>query len=276
MESEVSNPRIDIPTLIAISIIAWVLTVSLHEIIGHAIPAALMGLLVRVVTTTNADIPSSQISADMWRSGTWRIIPAGGTIVNLMTGAISCLLLHFLKRMSKALQYFLWLFATFSFTVVIMNLVTATAIGSGDWIDFTQELVLRKLYIGIIIGIGILIAMPCYALPLREFMPDLKGNRLSLLKVTAIPVLALTIIQILSVFRSPYSRQSQDVTHLIYPIFVLLHFIIWVTLVNLVPVPRSSKGIEVISLGRSYFWIVFGIIAGFVFVLILGKGLGPI
>jgi len=276
MEEKKSIPKIDIPTLVAISIVAWALAVTLHEVVGHALPAVLMGLKVKLVTTTANDIPSDQITIDFWRSGLWRIISAGGTLVNFLTGAIALLLLHFRKPISKALQYFLWLFATFSFIIVIMYLVSATAIGAGDWIQFVQDLDPRNLYIAIIIGTGILLAIAGYALPLREWMPNLKGNRLALLKITSIPVLALTITQILSALRSPFQNEVGGQNPLVISVFVCIHCVIWAILVNLIPIPRSSKGIESIGLGRSPFWLVAGIVFFLFFVLILGAGLGPL
>jgi len=136
MENEKRNLKIDIPTLVAISIVAWVLVVSLHEIVGHGVTSVLMGLDVKLATSTGVNIPSDQVSYDLWGSAKARTLLAGGTVVNFLSGGIALLLLHFRKPISKAFQYFLWLFATFSFVIVIMYLVTATAIGSGDWIGF--------------------------------------------------------------------------------------------------------------------------------------------
>jgi hypothetical protein len=276
MENEGKNLKIDIPTLMAISIVAWVLVVSLHEIVGHAGSAVLMGLDVRLATSTGVDIPSDQVSYDLWSSAKARTLLAGGTVVNLITGAIALLLLHFRKAISKAWQYFLWLFATFSFIIVIMYLITTTAIGAGDWIVFVQGLNPRNLYVDIIIGTGILLAIPGYALPLWEWMPNLKGNRLTLLKITFVPVLALTITQILSTLRSPYLNEKGGQNPLLASVFVCIHCVIWAILVNLIPVPRSSRGIEGIGLGRSPFWLVTGIVFFLIFVVILGSGIGPL
>ncbi len=275
MENSGRNLKIDIPTLVAISIVAWVLVVSLHEVAGHALTAVLMGLDVRLATSTGVDIPSDQVSYDLWGSSKARTLLAGGTVVNFLTGGIALLLLHFRKPISKAFQYLLWLFATFSFVIVIMYLVTTTAIGAGDWINFVQSLNPRNLYIAIIIGTGILLALPCYALPLKEWLPDLKGNRLTLLKITFIPVLALTITQIFSTLRSPYRNELGGQNPLVASVFVCIHLVIWAILVNLIPIPRSSKGIENISLVRSPFWLVTGIVFFLFFVIILGAGIGP-
>jgi hypothetical protein len=276
MENNGRNLKIDIPTLVAISIVAWVLVVSLHEIVGHAGSAVLMGLDVRLATSTGVDIPSDQVSYDLWSSAKARTLLAGGTVVNLITGSIALLLLHFRKPISKAWQYFLWLFATFSFIIVIMYLITTTAIGAGDWIVFVQGLNPRNLYVDIIIGTGILFAIPGYALPLWEWMPNLKGNRLTLLKITFVPVLALTISQIFSTLRSPYLNEKGGQNPLLASVFVCIHVLIWAILVNLIPVPRSSKGIEGISLGRSPIWLVAGMVFFLLFVLILGTGIGPL
>ena len=272
MEKKGYIPKIDLPTLVAISIVAWALVVSLHEIVGHAVTAVLMGLDVRVVSTTGVDIPSDQVSYD---PGKGRLILAGGTVVNLLAGAIALLLLHFRKPLSGASRYFLWLFATFSFIIVIMNLATVPALGAGDWIGFVQALDAGNLYIAIIIGTGILFALPGYALPLWEWMPDMKGNRLALLKITSLPVLALSITQVLSVLRSPFPGQPAGQNYLA-SIFVCIHCVLWAILVNLIPVPRSSKGIESIDLGRSPFWLGAGILFFLFFVLVLGAGLGPL
>lgn len=275
MENNDRNAKIDIPTLVAVSVVAWVLAVSLHEIVGHAVPALLMGLDVRLATSTGVEIPSNQVSYDLWSSAKARTLLAGGTVVNFLTGGIALLLLHFRRPTSKAFQYFLWLFVTFSFVIVIMYLVTTTAIGAGDWIGFIQSLKPRNLYIAIIIGTGILLALPCYGLPLYEWMPALKGNRLTLLKITFIPVLILSITQILSTLRSPYLNESGGQNPLLASVFVCIHLVFWAILVNLIPVPRSSKGIESISLSRSPYWLVVGILFFLSFVFIFGTGIGP-
>jgi hypothetical protein len=276
MENNGRNLKIDIPTLVAISIAAWVLVVSLHEIVGHAVPAVLMGLDVRMATSTGVDIPSDQVPYDLWSSVKAKTLLAGGTVVNFLTGGIALLLLHFRKPISKSWQYFLWLFTTFSFVIVIMYLVTATTIGAGDWIGFVQGLNPRNMYITIIICTGILFALLGYALPLQEWMPDLKGNRLTLLKITFVPVLSLTMTQILSILGSPFRNASGGQNPLVISVFICIHLIIWAILVNLIPVPRSSKRVESIGLGRSPFWLVASMVFFLLFVLILGTGIGPL
>ena len=52
MNNERKQVSIDVLTLAAISIVAWALVVIMHEIVGHAGFAAIMGIPVRAVSTT--------------------------------------------------------------------------------------------------------------------------------------------------------------------------------------------------------------------------------
>jgi len=274
MENEGRRLEIDILTLAAISIIAWALVIVFHEFVGHAVVALSMGIPVKLVTTAFVDIQSNQVHSFTQS----QIINAGGTILNFVNGAIALAFLYFRKSGKSApnpLPYFLWLYTTMSFVVVCGYLISATEIGAGDWILFIKELEPRSLYFAIIILSGVLIALPAYALPLRSWMPKMKNNRLVLLKITAIPVVTLIITQTLSVVRSPLTYEPSDVNPLLASAFIYIQFVIWLILVNVIPIPRSSEPIESIRLVRSVWWTVAGIIVLLPFVLILGYGVGP-
>lgn len=272
MDKEKKRLEIDVLTLAAISIVAWALVIIMHEIVGHAGFAALLGIPVRAVSTTTVFLEWDQIKT----IDEYRLIHIGGTLMNLLSGGIALLLLHYVKRFSKSMRYFLWLFATMSLVIVIMYLISATAIGAGDWMEVITDLEPRNLYVAIIVGIGLLIAVPGYALPLRVWMPDLRGNRTTLLKVTIIPVLVLIVIQTLSVLGSPFAFYPPGSGHLVATIFIFLHFILWIILVNIIPVYNASEEIEQIGLKRSSLWLVAGVVALIVLVFILGPGLGPL
>jgi hypothetical protein len=272
MDKEKKRLEIDVLTLAAISIVAWALVVIMHEIVGHAGFAAIMGIPVRAVSTTTVFLEWDKIKT----IEEYRLIHIGGTLMNLLTGVIAIFLLHYVDRFSKSMRYFLWLFATMSFVVVIMYLISATAIGAGDWMEVITDLEPKNLYVAMIVCIGILIAIPGYILPLRVWMPDLRGNRSTLLKVTVIPVLVLIIIQTLSVLGSPFAFYPPELSHLGASIFIFIHFILWIILVNVIPVSQASKELEGIGLDRSSHWLVAGVVVLIVFVFILGPGLGPL
>ncbi len=271
MDSERSI-KIDLFTLIAISIAAWSLANFFHEVIGHAGSAAILGIPVRAVSTTTAYVEWSQIESVDEN----RIIHAGGTVMNLLTGVIALLFLRSPKVTDSASRYFLWLFSTVSFILVTLNLISAPLIGGGDWTVIVRELGKREIWKSIIIGVGVILAFLGYTIPLRLFMPSLRGNRKTLIKITIIPIVTFIIVQTLSLIGSPFSSLPPEENHLLASVFAYLHFVLWAILVNILPIPRSTRPIESIRLPRSYVYLGIGFIVGIIFIGVLGPGLGPL
>jgi hypothetical protein len=266
------NIEIDLVSLIAISIIAWSLANFLHEVIGHAGSAALLGIPVRAVSTTTMYIEWDQIKS----VGEDRIINAAGAGMNFLSGIIALLYLRSNKITCSATRYFLWLFSTISFTIVTMNLISAPLIGEGDWALFIKEFERRELWKAGVVVVGTILAIPGYVLPLRLWMPDLKGNRRVLLKITVIPVITIIVVQSLSLIGSPFSSLPPENNHLIASVFAYFHFFLWATLVNILPVPRSKNTVESIHLPRSNVYLGIGFMIGIIFIAVLGPGLGPL
>jgi hypothetical protein len=270
MKSEERQLEIDIPTLIAISILAWILVDVSHEIIGHAGAAALLGIPVRAVSTTTASIKWDQVTS----IGAVRIIMAAGTVMNLAGGVVALILLRLWRQAKSATRYFLWLFSTFSCIIAAMNLVSVMLIGAGDWTEFTRELEPRGLWMAIIIGVGVMVTVFGYILPLRLWMPDLRDHRRAQLVITAIPVVTVIVVQSLSLIGSPFARGTSGAAHLLACVFAYLHFILWAILVNALPVPRSKKTPQSIRLLRSYGWLATGLVFALFYFVVLGPGIG--
>lgn len=264
--------EIDIFTLIAISIIAWSIANILHEVIGHAGSAALMGIPVRAVSTTTIYIEWSQIKS----AAEIQIIHAAGAGLNLLSGMIALLYLRSEMIKDSATRYFLWLFSTVSFIIVTFNLISLPLIGGGDWSVIIQETNNQAMWKAIIVGVGVILTIAGYALPMRYWLPDMRGHRKTLLNITVIPVLTMIIVQSLSLIESPFSRLPPENNHLLASVFAYLHFVLWVILVNILPVPRSTRRVESISLPRSNIYLSIGLIVGVLFIGILGPGLGPL
>ena len=261
--------EVDVPTLIALSAVAWALADVLHEVVGHAGAAMLLGVPVKAVSTTTAYIAGDQIHS----LGDVRTINAAGTVVNLVTGGVALLALRSPRVTSSASRYFLWLFATFSLIVVTLNLLMG-----GDWSDVTSGLERRGLWRAGIVAAGMLVAVAGYALPLRLWMPDLRENRRVQLKVTAIPVAVIIVVQTLSVAGSPFVRQPWDSGQNALATVVALAFFfgLWLALVNVVQRPRSTEPVESIQMTRSKTWLAVALIVFLLFVAVLGPGLGPL
>jgi len=269
VESRERQTEIDVPTLIAVSTVAWALADALHEVVGHAGAAVLLGIPVRAVSTTTVYIPGDQIHS----LGDVRTIHAAATVLNLVTGCLALLALRSGRVTSSASRYFLWLFATISFIIVTLNLVAGT-----DWAQVITGLEPRGLWKAGVLAVGVLVAVVGYVLPLRLWMPDLRENRKLQLKITAIPVAVLIVVQTLSVAKSPFAAQpmGSGQNALMTSVALSLFFGLWLALVNLVPRPRSTEPVESIRLTRSKGWLAVGLIVFLIFVAVLGPGLGPL
>ena len=269
VESRERGIEVDVPTLIALSTVAWALADVLHEVVGHAGAAVLLGVPVRAVSTTTVYIAADQIHS----LGDVRTIHAAATVLNLVTGGLALLALRSRRVRSAASRYFLWLFATFSFIVVTLNLVAGA-----DWEEVTIGLEPRGLWRAGVVAAGVLVAVVGYVLPLRLWMPDLRENRKLQLKITAIPVAVLIVVQALSVARSPFAAQTigSGQNALVTVVALSLFFGLWLALVNLVQRPRSTEPVESIRLTRSTGWLAVGLLVFVLFVAVLGPGLGPL
>ena len=270
-----TQAKVHIPTLIAISVLAWALVNIMHEIVGHAGAAIVVGIAVKAVSTSTAYIKVdwAQFAAEHG-SNPLRLIVAGGTIVNLVTGALALLALQWKKVTNTAMRYFLWLFATFSMIIVAMNMFTCPLLGFGDWTEFLSTLEQKHIWKILIIGTGLVLMVAGYVLSLRLWMPRMKGHRLTLLGITAIPVVTMIAVQTLSLVKSPFTTLPPQTNHLLASVFAYIHFALWAMVVNLIPGPRSSDTVEAIWLPRSNAWLALGLVVFVFFVLVLGPGIG--
>jgi len=198
---------------------------------------------------------------------------AVGTAVNYVTGLAALALLRLQKLAKSATRYFLWLFATFSFIIAGMNLVSTMLIHTGDWTEVIRELEPAGVWKALIIGVGALISIGGFIMPLRLWMPGLRDNRKVKLTITVISVVTLIVVQSLSLVGSPFLRLPNGASHLVACAFAYLHFILWAILVNVFPIPLSKKPVESICLPRSYWWLAFGLVFGLTYLVVLGPGI---
>jgi hypothetical protein len=80
------------------------------------------------------------------------------------------------------------------------------------------------------------------------------------------------------VLASPFSEVALDTgTNALITSAVLAFFFgLWLALVNLVPVPRSTAPVDSIRLARSTGWLILGLVVAAIFIGVLGPGLGPL
>lgn len=256
--AEVGDPdrgiEMDVLTMIAVSTVAWALADVLHEVVGHGGAAVLLGIPVRAVSTTTifADWDQIQSMAEV------RAIHVSATVLNLVTAGLALLAPRSPRVTSPATRYFLWVFATISLVIVTLNLVAGA-----DWAVVIEGMEPAGLWRAGVLAAGILVAIVNHVIPVKLWLPDLRGRLGLQWKVTAIPVLVLLVVQTLSVLGSPFTAVPRDSgTNALVTSWALDFFFgIWLALVNLVPVPRSTAPVDSIRLARSKAWLAVGLSA---------------
>lgn len=263
------------PTLIAIAILSWMLVNMFHEIVGHAGFGLLLGLKLKAVNTTTAYFDVNWEN-EIAKNGFWglRLFCLGGVLINFLTGLMAYLVLKYKKPLNSQMRFFLWLFASCSFVIVVMNLVIVPFTGGGDLAAIIRTYDTQGHAKNIALIIGLIIMISGYILLQKSFMPKIKGHRLILLSFTAIPVVSIIIIQTLSLLKSPFAYLPPSQNHLLASVFAYFHFLLWAIIVNIIPCSGKTNSIEEVLINRSTVWITIGVIISIFYILILGPGIG--
>ncbi len=114
-------------TVVAIALIAYMCGTMLHEALGHGGACLLTGGAPREVNTVSMDC-----SADN------RLVIAGGTIMNVVAGALFFALGRLTPRTSPRLKYFLWIAMTVNLFAAAGYFLFSGIGGFGDWAMFIQ------------------------------------------------------------------------------------------------------------------------------------------
>jgi len=108
-------------TIIALAVLAAATASLLHEGLGHGITAWLRGDMVTELTSNHLNAVRDD-----------RLVDAGGTIVNLIAGAL-CLLAARMAGSRANLRYFLWILAALNLLQGAGYFLFSGALGLGDW-----------------------------------------------------------------------------------------------------------------------------------------------
>lgn len=122
------SSEFDYPTLIAISILAYVITTALHEYLGHGLACTLLGGTLTELNAFYIDCQYGSIS-DL----SIRFISIAGPLASILTGIISFFLSRRFKNLSKTASYFLWLLGTISLLTATGYLIFSGITGLGDF-----------------------------------------------------------------------------------------------------------------------------------------------
>lgn len=149
----------------------------LHEIAGHAGLAYLSGLTVKAVNTTTAFLDVNWDN-EIATNGFWklRLFLSGGVFLNFISGLIRYLVLRYNQSLNPQMRVFLWYFASFSCTVILMNLVSAPPTGGGDFAEIINTLKNKLLAKSLVITGGVIFMILGYIFIQRAYMVKLKDQ----------------------------------------------------------------------------------------------------
>jgi hypothetical protein len=128
--------RLDLPTLIAIGVVVYVLKNLIHEALGHGGVCVLVG-------GEPIAVSSAWWDADYASVSTWgrRWVKAGGTLANLIFGGAALAAWPWLTRgRSAAARYFWWLFFTANLLSGGGYMMVDPLGNFGDWKGFLEGL----------------------------------------------------------------------------------------------------------------------------------------
>jgi len=262
-------------TLIAVAALSWIMVNICHEILGHGLFGILSGLSLKAVNTSTAylDVNWDAEIAQNGFSGL-RLTLIGGVLTNFVTSLFACLVLKYRKDLSSQMRLFLWLFASFSYVIIVMNLVTAPKMGGGDLAGIIRTYDNQGTASTFILFFGLVFMILAYIFLQKSYLPKIKGHRSILLSITIIPVLTVIVIQTLSLLMSPFSYLPPNQNHLLASVLMYFHLILWALVVNAIPSSSKTNSITNIFPESSKKWILVALAVSLFYILILGPGIG--
>ncbi|GCE15902.1 hypothetical protein [Tengunoibacter tsumagoiensis] len=261
--------RIDLITVAAIAIVAYLLGVVVHEALGHGLAALLVGLHPTRVTSVDLEVDFTHI--DAWKV---RAVAAAGCVANLITALIGLTLQRIIPKMSPGTRYFLWLLTTINLLIPGGYLMVLTFAGIGDWNDFIQGLPNPIIWkIGFTL-LGILISLLGLRYGVRSIRPflgaDPSQRRTRAQTLTLISYFVGSLTNTLAGALNPTS-----------PLLILISaaassfggtaFLLWIG--GLVNKTQAGNAEVFITPTRDWIWIALGGVALIVYFFILGPGL---
>lgn len=250
----------DTLTICAISLLAAMIADVLHEAVGHAALAVLLGAQSGVLSTVAWSSPFPS-----------RLVAAGGTLVNLAAGAIFFLWLRRAKEATVSMRYFLLLSMVFNLFDGTGYFFFSGVTNFGDWAQVIANSHPHWLWRITLVVLGIAAYYGAVVLLGETFVRDLgiSANDPRLTKLSVIPYLSAVVLVTVSGLFNPIGIKLVFLSALPATAGAycgLLWFRYYISK-QLVP-SRATENIV-----RNYFWISTAVILAVVFIGILGRGI---
>lgn len=247
-------------TICAISAIAIILATMLHEGLGHAAVA---------IATLHA---SGTLTSLAWSSAyDSRLVLAGGTLVNLIAGALFWLLLRAARRSHPALRFFLLISMTFNLFSGTGYFFFSGVSNFGDWAGVIEGLHSHGLLRAALIVVGIASyygAVVLVGSSILRYMGAPAGDAQRFRRLTWVPYFTALIVDGVAGIFNPFGWQYVFLSALAATaggqcgLLWLRHYI-----------PKSVQPGDRAIVKRSYAWIIIAAVLTAIFIIVLGPGI---
>ncbi len=257
----VTVPKDDLPTIVAISVIALMLSTMLHEGLGHGAVALLTGATAGTLSTV------------AW-SSTFdsRLVAAGGTIVNLIAGFVCWLALRAARNASAQTRFFLLIACAFNLFSGTGYFFFSGVTNFGDWQQVIAGMRPYWLWRTMLIVVGVAAyygAMRIVGGSLVRYLGVSPSEHPRFRRLTWTPYFAAIAIEVIAGLRNPLGLPLvfESALPATAGAQCALLFLVYYVPRSAVPGPNSQP------ITRSYSWIIISAALAVVFVVVLGRGI---
>ncbi len=269
MSTDTRAARIDVPTVIAISALAYTVANIVHEGLGHGGMCVLVGARPTVLNAIffEYDDVAATLAQQKW-------ISAGGSIANVLVGFPS---LWASRRpgLAPSWRYALWLFAAVNLLTAFGYLVFSGIGGIGDWARVVEGFGTTWIVRGgmALVGAALyFVAAPRLLMPaLDPFLgtdPTTRAQRAKWLGL--VPYLAGGVALVIAGILNPYGLKIVLISAVAAG-FGGTSLLAWYPGIPRDPAPGTPAA--PLPIERSWAWIIAGVIVLGIFVAVLGPGL---
>jgi hypothetical protein len=252
----------DLPTIIAISIVAFAIADVLHEGVGHGSACLLTGGHARVLTSVYFDCDRSN-----------RLIAAGGTLSNFVFGFICWIALRAANPARRHSRFFLWLLMTVNLLQASGYFLFSGVANFGDWADVIQNLkpaALWRVGLTLLGAVSYALLVWLALLELRRFLGESDYRRGAAKDLTIIPYITGGVLYTVAGMFNPVGMILVGLSAAAAS-FGGTSGMAWMTqYLQTKLIPRIPG--HPLSLPRSRGWITAALITAAIFVGILGHG----
>jgi hypothetical protein len=264
-----SSVKIPLYTITAIAVVVQLICSVVHEILGHALAAVLLGGHLLHVSSVDADY-----SLDGLSMGAQRIVHAAGILMNFIFGFVVHVAAKGVATASANIRYFCWLLGHVNFFIGGGYMMALSFAGFGDVDAFVTDLPSPALWKTAFTAIGAAISFATLRHGLRTLDPFLGGDYIVRRKrgkaLTLVPYVASGIVSVVAGLFNPVGM-ILVATSAAASSFGGQAFLAWMP--AFVRARKSDEEAELVMPVHSVLWIAVGLIALIVDVAILGPGL---